>query len=149
MRRILCVGVVLAMGIAALGASPLTLGAEALGGAVGTMVGVLMAGELGDVLVEAAGLGGYRPPIMLGFLTGGITTGASLGVMGAASLLGETGSPSACVLGAFLGGLVALLTEPVLYGLGGFEIDDPRVEAMGMTALLLAPAIGATIGYNR
>jgi len=113
------------------------------------MVGVLLAGELGDVLVEIAGLGEYRPPIMLGFLTGGITTGASLGVMGAASLLGEPGNPSACVLGAFLGGLVALFTEPILYGLGGFEIDDPHVEAMGMTALLLAPTIGATIGYNR
>ena len=147
MWKLLCIGVV-AVEAVALGASPLTLGIEALGGAAGTMAGVILVNELNDVLSDALDFGEWRGPLMLGLVTGGITAGASLGVMGVASLLGEEGNPPACVSGAFLGGLVALFTEPVLYELGGFEVDDPRVEALGMTALLLAPAIGATAGFN-
>lgn len=123
--------------------------AEAFGGMVGTVVGVVLANEVDGFLTRSLDLGEWRGPIMLGLVTGGITAGASLGVMGVGALLREPGDAAACVLGAFLGGLLALFTEPVLYGISGAELDDPRVEVLGMAALLLAPTVGATVGYNR
>ena len=62
---------------------------------------MILAGRLGGALVEAAGLAELRTPIVLGFMTCGITAGASLGVMGAAALLGETGNAPA--IGATIG----------------------------------------------
>ena len=51
MWKLLCIGVV-AVEAVALGASPLTLGIEALGGAAGTMAGVILVNELNDVLTH-------------------------------------------------------------------------------------------------
>ena len=148
MRAIICLAMAMVLGMGAFAATPLTIGAEILGGAVVGFAGAVLAGRLGGALVDAAGLIELRTPIVVGFMIAGVTGGASLGVIGMGTLLGEEGNVSACVLGAFLGGLSGILAEPILYTLSGSEVGDPRVEALGMAAVAFLPAIGATIGFN-
>jgi predicted Na+-dependent transporter len=69
-------------------------------------------------------------------------------VIGAGALFGIAGNVPACIGGALVGGLVGLFAEPILYSLGLFELNDPFVEAVGMLAVALVPAVGATVGFN-
>jgi len=144
----LALGVLALSGTGLAAVPPATLSVEIVAGSVTGLVGVVLAGRLGGAFVEAMDLTELRTPIVVGFMTCGVTAGASLGVIGAGNLFGVTGNTPGCVLGALVGGLVGLFTEPLLYSLGPFELEDPFVEAMGMAAIALAPAIGATVGFN-
>ena len=148
MRAIICLAMAMTLGMGAFAAAPLTIGAEILGGAVVGFAGAVLVGRLGGALVDVAGLIELRTPIVVGFMVAGVTGGASLGVIGMGTLLGEEGNVPACVLGAFLGGLAGIFAEPVLYTLSGSEPLDPQLEALGMAAVAFLPAIGATIGFN-
>ncbi|RLE31205.1 hypothetical protein DRJ54_00975 [Candidatus Acetothermia bacterium] len=148
MRVIICLAMATVLGIGAFAATPLTIGAEILGGAVVGFTGAVLVGRLGGALVDAAGLIELRTPVVVGFMIAGATGGASLGVIGMGTLLGEEGNVPACVLGAFLGGLAGIFAEPILYTLSGSEPLDPQLEALGMAAVAFLPAIGATIGFN-
>jgi len=144
----LALGVLALSGAGSAAVPPTTIAVEIVAGSVTGFAGVILAGWVGNAFVEAVGLTELRTPIVVGFGICGITAGASLGVIGAGSLLGATGDIPGCMLGALVGGLVGLFTEPLLYSLGLFELNNLFVEAMGMAAVALAPAIGATVGFN-
>lgn len=71
---------------------------------------------------------------------------ATAGVLAAGKLLDVEGNAPGCLLGALVGGLVSAFAEPLLYLLG---IPEETTELLGFLFLPIAPAIGATIGFNR
>jgi hypothetical protein len=126
---------------------------ELLAGSLGSFTGVVVGGSVGRVLLGALGIAPavesqLRFPVMIGIVVGGITAGASVGVIAVGSWLGVDGNVSACFVGAFLGALAGMLTEPLLYASGLFESMGPVAEALGILSAAVSPAIGATIGFN-
>lgn len=55
------------------------------------------------------------------------------------------GNAPGCLLGALVGGLASAFVEPLLYLLG---IPEGTTELLGFLLLPIAPAVGATIGFN-
>jgi len=145
---VLLLGVLVVSGVGLAAMPPATIAVEIIAGSVAGFAGAVLAGQLGSAFVESVGLTELRTPIVVGFMSCGITAGASLGVIGAGALFGIAGNVPACIGGALMGGLVGLFAEPILYSLGLFKLNDPFVEAVGMLAVALVPAVGATVGFN-
>jgi len=126
---------------------------ELLAGGLGSFTGIIVGGAVGRVLLGAVGIAPdaesqLRVPVMIGIVAGGITAGASVGVIAVGSWLGVDGNVSACFVGALLGALAGMVTEPLLYASGLFELMGPVAEALGILSAAVSPAIGATIGFN-
>lgn len=141
----LALGVLASSGAGLAAVPPAPIAGEIIAGSVTGFVGTIAAARLGSAVVAALDISDLRTPVVVAV---GATAGASLGVIGAGSMFGFTGNVPGCVLGALVGGLVGLFTEPLLYSLGLFEMGNAFVEAGGMAAVALAPAIDATVGFN-
>ena len=101
----------------------------------------------GTYLPDTSGLGDPREAtfqLITGVTLGG-GLGATAGVLAAGKILGVEGRAPGCLLGALAGGLVSAFVEPLLYLLG---IPEETTELLGFLFLPIAPAIGATIGFN-
>jgi hypothetical protein len=112
-----------------------------LGGIVGVGLGIVAIGSITPRL-EAR-------PARIATVISGVTLGGGLGatagVLAAGKLLGAEGNVPACLLGALAGALVSALVEPLLYLLG---VPEGTTEFLGLVLLPIAPAVGATIGFN-
>lgn len=82
---------------------------------------------------------------MISGVTLGGGLGATAGVLAAGRILNVEGSVVGCFLEALAGGLASAFVEPLLYLIG---IPEGTTELLGFLFLPIAPAIGATIGFN-
>jgi len=112
-----------------------------LGGVIGAGIGVVAIAEIAPTLESrAARVGTVITGVTLG---GGL--GAMAGVLASGRLLGIEGNTAGCLLGGLAGGLASAFVEPFFYLLG---VPENITEFLGMLFLPIAPAIGATIGFN-
>ncbi len=112
-----------------------------VGGVVGAGLGIVAIGSIAPNLdARAARVATVITGVTLG---GGL--GATAGVLAAGKLLDVDGGIIGCLLGGLAGGLVSAFVEPLLYSIG---IPEKVTEFLGFVLLPIAPAIGATIGFN-
>ena len=112
-----------------------------LGGVVGVGLGVVAIGSITPNLESRAA----RIATVITGVTLGGGLGATAGVLAAGRLFGVQGNAQGCLLGALAGGLASAFVEPLLYLLG---IPERTTEFLGFLLLPIAPAVGATIGFN-
>jgi Na+/proline symporter len=108
-----------------------------LGGAVGAASGVVALGGRASNRDSRAA----RIATIIAGVTLGSGLGATAGVLVAGRLLKVDGNVPGCLLGA----LVSALVEPLLYLFG---TPERATEFLGLLFLPIAPAVGATIGFN-
>lgn len=112
-----------------------------LGGVAGVGLGIVAISSIApDLESRAARIATVITGVTLG---GGL--GATAGVLAAGRLLSVQGNVRGCLLGALAGALASAFVEPLLYLLG---IPEGTTELLGFLFLPIAPAVGATIGFN-
>lgn len=112
-----------------------------LGSAAGVGLGIVAIGSIAPNLESRAA----RIATVISGVTLGGGLGATAGVLAAGRILNVEGSVVGCFLGALAGGLASAFVEPLLYLIG---IPEGTAELLGFLFLPIAPAIGATIGFN-
>ena len=143
----LCLACVGGWGVAAHAADPVApIGWEFASGAVGGLGGSVLA----VLAIDQAGphLEGRLTRTAMVFASVSILagSGAAVGVLAASKIMDVQGNVPACFLGGIAGGLASMWVEPLLYTLG---VPEGITEFVGMMMLPIAPAIGATLGFNR
>jgi hypothetical protein len=118
---------------------------ELLGGTVGGVVGAgLGIVAIGSIAPNLEARAARVATVITGVTLGG-GLGATAGVLAAGKLLDVEGGIAGCLLGGLAGGLVSAFVEPLLYSIG---VPERVTEFLGFVLLPIAPAIGATIGFN-
>lgn len=112
-----------------------------LGGVIGAGIGVVAIGEIAPTLESRAA----RVATVIAGVTFGGGLGAASGVLATSRLFDLEGNTAGCLLGGLVGGLASAFVEPFFYLLG---VPENITEFLGMLFLPIAPAIGATIGFN-
>ncbi|MBN1857912.1 hypothetical protein JW848_01765 [Candidatus Bipolaricaulota bacterium] len=153
-RASFCVAVIAAMLITAampgmlVAAAPLsaTVPIEFVSGVVGGLGGAVLAVMLISEINPTLEPRWARIGVVIGSVAVLGGAGAAIGVLAASKALHVQGDVSACALGGFIGGFASTWVEPLLYALG---IPEGITEFVGMLMLPIAPALGATLGFNR
>jgi len=126
-------------------ASPQAVAWELVGGTVGGVVGAAIAiTAIGEIAPSFEERPARVATVVSGLMIGG-GLGAACGVLATGRLLEAEGHVAGCLLGALAGGLISAFTEPLFYLLG---FPEEITEFLGFVFLPIAPAVGATIGYN-
>ena len=112
-----------------------------VGGVVGAGLGIVAIGSIAPSLEARAA----RVATVITGVTLGGGLGAAAGVLVAGKLLDVEGEIAGCLLGGLAGGLISAFVEPLLYLIG---VPEEVTELLGFVLLPIAPAIGATIGFN-
>jgi len=123
------------------GAIALELLGGTVGGVVGAGLGIVAIGSIAPNLEARAA----RVATVIAGVTLGGGLGATAGVLATGKILGVEGGIAGCLLGGLAGGLASAFVEPLLYSIG---IPEEVTEFLGFVLLPIAPAIGATIGFN-
>lgn len=144
---ILCIACMTGLGVAGhANPSAATVSWEFASGVVGGLGGAALAVIWISETVDMLGSRLARTANVVGSVTVLGGTGAAVGVLAAARLLHASGNIRACFLGAFAGAFASMWLEPLLYAI---RIPEGIAEFVGMLMLPIAPAIGATIGFNQ
>ena len=143
----LCLACVGGWGIAAHAADPAApIGWEFASGAVGGLGGAVLA----VLAIDQAGphLEGRlaRTAMVFGSVSLLAGSGGAVGVLAAGKIMDVRGNVPGCFLGGIVGGFASMWVEPLLYTL---DVPEGITEFVGMMLLPVAPAIGATLGFNR
>ena len=118
---------------------------ELLGGVLGGVLGVgLGIVAIGSIAPSRESRAARIATVITGVTLGG-GLGATAGVLAAGKLVDAGGNARGCLLGALVGGLASAFVEPLLYLFG---VPEGTTEFFGFLWLPIAPAIGATIGFN-
>ena len=132
---------------------------ELLGGALGSAVGWAGGFFIARTMATAWDLHSpdQRDILRLASLAVAVPAGASLSVLAVGSWQGVDGNGLLCAGGALLGMVVGMAVEPVLgwlvsalspSGTAPSGVLGTALEAVGFAAMVVAPAIGATVGFN-